>query len=61
MPNYDAIIIGAGPSSVGLPPIASMDHALRAEMHVHDLGGDVLLDCDLTAQRVAVGAAKKSR
>jgi diaminohydroxyphosphoribosylaminopyrimidine deaminase / 5-amino-6-(5-phosphoribosylamino)uracil reductase len=55
------IIIGAGPSSVGLPPIASMEHALRAKMHVHDLGGDVLLDCDLAAQRVVVGAAKKSR
>jgi riboflavin-specific deaminase-like protein len=55
------IIIGAGPSSVGLPAIASVDQAMRARMHVHDLGGDVLLDCDLAAQRVLLGTAKKSR
>ncbi len=27
---------------------------------MHDLGGEILLDCDLTAQRVVVGAAKIS-
>jgi riboflavin-specific deaminase-like protein len=54
------IIIGAGPSSVRLPPIARLDQALRTPMHCHILGDEVLLDCDLTAQRIAVGVAKKS-
>jgi diaminohydroxyphosphoribosylaminopyrimidine deaminase / 5-amino-6-(5-phosphoribosylamino)uracil reductase len=54
------IIIGAGRSSVMLPPIASVDRALRAPMRAHVLGEEVLLDCDLGAQRVAIGAAKTS-
>ena len=29
-------------------------------MHVHKIEDDVLFDCDLSAQRVALGAAKKS-
>jgi len=55
------IIIGAGPSSVTLPPIARLDDALQAPMRAHVLGEEVLLDCDLGAQRVAVGVAKMSR
>jgi riboflavin-specific deaminase-like protein len=55
------IIIGSGPASVTLPPIARLEHALRAPMHCHVLGDEVLLDCDLGAQRIAVGVAKKSR
>jgi hypothetical protein len=54
------IIIGAGPSSLILPPIERLDAALRAPMRVHPLGDEVLLDCDLSAQRVAVGVANKS-
>jgi diaminohydroxyphosphoribosylaminopyrimidine deaminase / 5-amino-6-(5-phosphoribosylamino)uracil reductase len=54
------IIIGAGPSSVTLPPITHVERALRAPMRVHVLGEEVLLDCDLAAQRVAVGMANKS-
>jgi len=54
------IIIGAGPSSVTLPPIARVDAALRAPIRAHVLGDEVLLDCDLGAQRVAVGVAKTS-
>ena len=54
------IIIGAGPASVTLPPIARLEHALRAPMRCHVLGDEVLLDCDLSAQRIAVGVAKKS-
>jgi len=54
------IIIGAGPTSITLPPIASIDRALRAPMRAHVLGEEVLLDCDLSAQRVAIGAAKRS-
>jgi riboflavin-specific deaminase-like protein len=54
------IIIGAGPSSVSLPPIARVDHALRAPMRAHILGDELLLDCDLGAQRAPVGAANRS-
>jgi diaminohydroxyphosphoribosylaminopyrimidine deaminase / 5-amino-6-(5-phosphoribosylamino)uracil reductase len=54
------IILGAGPSSLTLPPIDRVDEALPAPMRVHLLGGDVLLDCDLSAQRIPVGRAKMS-
>jgi riboflavin-specific deaminase-like protein len=54
------IIIGAGRASVTLPPIARLEHALRTPMRCHVLGDEVLLDCDLGAQRIAVGVAKKS-
>jgi riboflavin-specific deaminase-like protein len=54
------IILGSGPSSVTLPPIARVDQAMRAPMRVHAMGDEVLLDCDLGAQRIAVGTAKKS-
>jgi riboflavin-specific deaminase-like protein len=54
------IILGAGRSSLTLPPIDRVDEALPAPMRVHLLGGDVLLDCDLSAQRVPVGRAKMS-
>jgi diaminohydroxyphosphoribosylaminopyrimidine deaminase/5-amino-6-(5-phosphoribosylamino)uracil reductase len=54
------IIIGAGRSSVTLPPITRLDQALRAPMRSHLLGDEVLLDCDLTPQRIALGVAKKS-
>jgi len=54
------IIIGAGPSGVTLKPIQRADEALKAPMRAHLLGNEVLCDCDLTAQRVVVGRAKKS-
>jgi diaminohydroxyphosphoribosylaminopyrimidine deaminase / 5-amino-6-(5-phosphoribosylamino)uracil reductase len=54
------IILGAGRSSLTLPPIDRVDEALPAPMRVHLLGGDVLLDCDLSAQRISVGRAKMS-
>ena len=54
------IILGSGRPSFTLPPIARVDQALRAPMRVHRLGDEVLFDCDLSAQRVAVGRAKKS-
>jgi riboflavin-specific deaminase-like protein len=46
------IIIGAGPSSVTLPPIARVEHALRAPIRAHVLGEELLVDCDLSGQRV---------
>jgi hypothetical protein len=33
---------------------------VRAPMRAHSLGSDVLLDCDLGAQRVPIGQAKMS-
>jgi diaminohydroxyphosphoribosylaminopyrimidine deaminase/5-amino-6-(5-phosphoribosylamino)uracil reductase len=54
------IIIGAGPSSVRLAPVATMAEVRRAPMRAHILGDEVLLDCDLSAQRVAIGAANRS-
>jgi riboflavin-specific deaminase-like protein len=53
------VIFGSGRVGLALPPIARADEALRVPMHVHQLDGEVLFDCDLSAQRVA-GAAKKS-
>jgi diaminohydroxyphosphoribosylaminopyrimidine deaminase/5-amino-6-(5-phosphoribosylamino)uracil reductase len=46
------IIIGAGPSSITLPPIARVEHALRAPIRAHVLGEELLVDCDLSGQRV---------
>jgi diaminohydroxyphosphoribosylaminopyrimidine deaminase/5-amino-6-(5-phosphoribosylamino)uracil reductase len=52
------IIIGNGRPSFNLPPIERVQEALRAPMKIHKLDGDVLFDCDLSAQRRAIGAAK---
>jgi diaminohydroxyphosphoribosylaminopyrimidine deaminase/5-amino-6-(5-phosphoribosylamino)uracil reductase len=54
------IMLGAGQAGVTLKPIATADQALRAPMRAHLIGDEVLLDVDLTAQRVAIGRAKKS-
>jgi len=54
------IMLGAGQTGVTLKPIDRADQALRAPMRAHLIGEEVLLDCDLTAQRVAIGQAKKS-
>ena len=54
------IIIGAGRSSVTLPPIERVERALRAPMRAHILGEEVLLDCDLSAQRLVIGVANRS-
>jgi riboflavin-specific deaminase-like protein len=54
------IMLGAGQTGVTLAPIARADQALRAPMRAHLIGEEVLLDCDLSAQRVVVGRAKKS-
>src|SRR5436305_2404446 len=54
------IIFGSGQTGVTLAPIARADEALRSPMRAHLIGDEVLLDCDLTAQRVVIGCAKKS-
>jgi riboflavin-specific deaminase-like protein len=54
------IILGSGRSGFILPPIERADQALRAPLRSFQLEDEILFDCDLTAQRVAIGAAKKS-
>jgi riboflavin-specific deaminase-like protein len=54
------IMFGSGQTGVTLAPIARADQALRSPMRAHLIGEEVLLDCDLSAQRVAIGRAKKS-
>ena len=51
------IVLGSGRVGLTLPPIERADQALRAPMHVHRLDDEVLFDCDLSAQRVAVKRA----
>jgi riboflavin-specific deaminase-like protein len=54
------IILGSGRASFALPPIARVDEAALMPITTHRLDDEVLFDCDLSAQRLAVGAAKKS-
>jgi diaminohydroxyphosphoribosylaminopyrimidine deaminase / 5-amino-6-(5-phosphoribosylamino)uracil reductase len=54
------IILGSGRPGFTLPPIARVDEAPLMPMQLHRLGDDVLFDCDLSAQRVAIGRANKS-
>jgi len=53
-------MLGSGQAGITLQPIQTADQALRAPMRAHLIGEEVLLDCDLSAQRVAIGRAKKS-
>jgi diaminohydroxyphosphoribosylaminopyrimidine deaminase/5-amino-6-(5-phosphoribosylamino)uracil reductase len=54
------IILGSGRGGFVLPPIERADQAMRVLVHAHQLGDEVLFDLDLSAQRLAVGATKKS-
>jgi riboflavin-specific deaminase-like protein len=54
------MILGSGRTGISLPSIEKCDEAIRMPMHVHQLDGEVLYDCDLSAQRVPVGFANKS-
>jgi diaminohydroxyphosphoribosylaminopyrimidine deaminase/5-amino-6-(5-phosphoribosylamino)uracil reductase len=54
------IILGAGRASFILPSIERADQALRMPIRAHQLDDEVLLDCDLSTQRVPVGRAKIS-
>lgn len=54
------VILGSGRCGLALPPIERADQALRTAVRVHQLDDEVLFDCDLSAQRVALGSAKKS-
>jgi len=55
------IILGDGHSSFILPSLERADQAERLLVHAHQLDDEVLLDCDLSASRVPIGRAKKSR
>jgi riboflavin-specific deaminase-like protein len=54
------VIFGSGRPGFILPPVERADQALRAAVRIHQLGDDVLFDCDLSAQRVPIGRAKTS-
>jgi diaminohydroxyphosphoribosylaminopyrimidine deaminase / 5-amino-6-(5-phosphoribosylamino)uracil reductase len=54
------IILGTGGPGLILPPLERADQARRMPVRVHKMEDDVLFDCDLSAQRVAIGVAKKS-
>ena len=41
------MLIGSGRHALTLPPIASLDQALRPRCHLFHLGDDVLFDLDL--------------
>ncbi|HZP68799.1 MAG TPA: RibD family protein [Pseudolabrys sp.] len=54
------IILGAGRAGIALPPIERADQAMRVRVYTHRIEDEMLFDCDLSSQRVPVGAAKKS-
>jgi len=54
------IILGAGGPGLLLPSLERADQAPRMPVRVHKIEDDVLFDCDLSAQRVPLGVAKKS-
>ena len=54
------VILGAGGPGIDLPARERADDAQRMPARVHKIEDDVLFDCDLSAQRVVVGEARKS-
>jgi diaminohydroxyphosphoribosylaminopyrimidine deaminase/5-amino-6-(5-phosphoribosylamino)uracil reductase len=54
------IILGAGRASLSLPAPREIADALRVAFRAHVLGTDILLDCDLSSQRMPIGEAKQS-
>jgi diaminohydroxyphosphoribosylaminopyrimidine deaminase / 5-amino-6-(5-phosphoribosylamino)uracil reductase len=54
------VMLGSGGPGIVLPPRERADQAPRMPVRVHTIGGDVLFDCDLAAQRAELGNAKKS-
>ncbi len=54
------IILGAGGPGLMAPPLERADQAPRMPIRVHQIEDDVLFDCDLSAQRVPIGTARKS-
>ena len=58
--NVAPVILGAGGPGIDLPPLERADQAHRMPVRVHKIEDDVLFDCDLSGQRIAIGVAKKS-
>jgi diaminohydroxyphosphoribosylaminopyrimidine deaminase/5-amino-6-(5-phosphoribosylamino)uracil reductase len=58
--NVAPVLLGAGGPGIELPPLERADQAQRMPVRIHKMEDDVLFDCDLSAQRVAIGVAKKS-
>jgi diaminohydroxyphosphoribosylaminopyrimidine deaminase/5-amino-6-(5-phosphoribosylamino)uracil reductase len=54
------LILGSGPAGIALAPVARVEEGLRPPTRAHLLGDEVLWDCDLSAQRMPVGRAKRS-
>jgi diaminohydroxyphosphoribosylaminopyrimidine deaminase/5-amino-6-(5-phosphoribosylamino)uracil reductase len=54
------IILGVGGPGIDLPSLERADQAPRMPVRVHKIDDDVLFDCDLSAQRISLGLAKKS-
>jgi riboflavin-specific deaminase-like protein len=54
------IILGSGRSSLALAEIERADQAMRPTAIAYPIGEEVLFDCDLSPQRVAVGTANRS-
>jgi riboflavin biosynthesis pyrimidine reductase len=46
------IVIGSGPVGINLPPIDELDGALRPSTMTHQLGEDVVFDCDFEAAAI---------
>lgn len=55
------IVLGDGRSGLSLGAIDHLDQALRPPTRVHQLEGDVLFDCDLTARRTHLGVQRSRR
>jgi diaminohydroxyphosphoribosylaminopyrimidine deaminase / 5-amino-6-(5-phosphoribosylamino)uracil reductase len=54
------VMLGSGGPGIDLPPLERADQAHRMQVRVHKIEDDVLFDCDLSDQRIAIGVAKKS-
>jgi diaminohydroxyphosphoribosylaminopyrimidine deaminase / 5-amino-6-(5-phosphoribosylamino)uracil reductase len=54
------VMLGAGGPGIELPPLERADQAHRMPVRVHMIEDDVLFDCDLSAQRVALGVTTES-
>jgi diaminohydroxyphosphoribosylaminopyrimidine deaminase / 5-amino-6-(5-phosphoribosylamino)uracil reductase len=57
--SISPIIIGSGPAGINLPPIDLLSDARRPSVTVHDIGTDIVFDCDLRAGSVAGGLAER--
>ena len=54
------VILGQGGPGIVLPPADRADRVPRMPVRVHKMADDVLFDCDLSDQRVALGNASRS-